>query len=75
MDWANLGWPCLLVPTFTNRRFKEGLRMPYSILFCSLKRPITYVMCVCLGFEIFWRQGVPFTVVTSHFAWSQDRQN
>ena len=30
MDWANLGRPYLLVPRFTNRQFKEGVRMPYS---------------------------------------------
>ena len=34
MDWANLGWPCLLVrPLTTNQQFKEGLRIPYYKIF------------------------------------------
>ena len=32
-----LGRPCLLVPTFTNRRFKEGVQMPYSMLWTKCK--------------------------------------
>ena len=31
MDWANLGRPRLLLPTFTNRRFKEGVPIPYWV--------------------------------------------
>ena len=29
MNWANLGWACLLLPTFTNHRFKDVERLPH----------------------------------------------
>ena len=29
MDWAILGRPCLLVRPLTNRRFKDGMTIPY----------------------------------------------
>ena len=32
MDWANLGLPCLLVRPLTNLQFKEGLRIPYTLI-------------------------------------------
>ena len=32
MDWANLGRPCLPVPTFTNRQFLEAVPMLYYLL-------------------------------------------
>ena len=46
MDWANLGRPCLLVPTFKNPWFKEGVQMPHTLdIWLCLIEPVTFSYC------------------------------
>jgi len=61
MEWANLGRPFLLVTTFTNRRFKLGVQMPYWTTFRQIEQMNLPVIefCACtvfsriaLGFKI-----------------------
>ena len=60
MDCASLGWPCVFLPTFINRRFNEGVRVSqrylhwnsplYSFLSLALFFKLTHILIVVIIF-------------------------
>ena len=78
MDWANLSRPCLLVLTFKNPWFKEGMRMPLTLdIWLCLIEPVTFSyrnIDTAWTLVSLWWNTVTLGVITTCPAYSRQNQ-